>query len=327
MFRHISRLIFRGLQQKNRGSQCCRFATVSEMAKLQVQEVQIPVPWGHVAGKWWGDCSVQPLLGLHGWEDNANTFDTLAPLLSVPSFLAVDLMGHGLSSFFPAIGAHHFIDAVILLRRIVDHFKWTKFSVVGHSYGSTVAFVYSALYPDDVDAYVSIDCARSLMLVQEENLLDNIRNCLDRTLAIEKRLASDPPKYTYEELLELVYAGSRKSPTRDSCGVLLQRGIKESSQGERMYFLSRDPRLKPWIGALTEDFILACAPRIKCRVLNIRGSVGFLHGDKREEVYLRTLDLMQRSEFYDVDGSHHLHLNNPENVAPLINKFLRGSNL
>lgn len=87
--------------------------------------------WGVVAGKWWGDCSVQPLLGLHGWEDNANTFDTLAPLLSVPSFLAVDLMGHGLSSFFPAIGAHHFIDAVILLRRIVDHFKWTKFSVVG----------------------------------------------------------------------------------------------------------------------------------------------------------------------------------------------------
>jgi pimeloyl-ACP methyl ester carboxylesterase len=103
----------------------------------------------------------------------------------------------------------------------------------GHSFGSAVGFVYAALYPGDVDTYVGIDCARTLIMVQKENLLDDIRNCLDRTLAIEKRLASDPPRYTYEELLELVYVGSKKSPTRDSCGILLQRGIKECSQEER----------------------------------------------------------------------------------------------
>jgi pimeloyl-ACP methyl ester carboxylesterase len=86
-----------------------------------------------------------------------------------------------------------------------------------------------------------------------------------------------------------------------------------------------------WIGTFTEDDLLACASRIKCRVLSIRGSGGLLHGGKAEEVYLRTLDLMQHCELHDVDGSHHLHLNNPENVAPLINKFLdypvRKSNL
>jgi len=75
---------------------------------------------------------VQPVLGLHGWEDNANTFDTLVPLLKIPSFLAVDMMGHGMSSRFPAVGAHNFLDFVILLRRIADHFKWTKLSVIGN---------------------------------------------------------------------------------------------------------------------------------------------------------------------------------------------------
>jgi pimeloyl-ACP methyl ester carboxylesterase len=74
--------------------------------------------------------------------------------------------------------------------------------------------------------------------------------------------------------------------------------------------------------AFTEDFIVACASRIKCRVLSIRAKRGFVHVGKTEDVYLHTLDLMQQCEYHVVDGSHHLHLNNPESVAPLINKFL-----
>jgi len=103
----------------------------------------------------------------------------------------------------------------------------------GHSFGSAVGFVYSALYPDDVDMYVSIDCARTLIMAQNENMLDEMRYTLDRTLAIEDRVASDPPSYTYKELLELVYIGSQKSPSKDSCEILLQRGMHESSQGDR----------------------------------------------------------------------------------------------
>lgn len=88
-------------------------------------------------------------------------------------------------------------------------------------------------------------------------------------------------------------------------------------------FLSRDPKLKRrQIGAFTEDFVLACASSIKCRALNIRASRGVVSGGKTEDVYLDTLDRMQQCEYHVVDGQHHLHLNNPESVAPLINKFL-----
>jgi pimeloyl-ACP methyl ester carboxylesterase len=85
-----------------------------------------------LAGRWWGDISVQPVIGLHGLEDNANTFANLVPLLNVPSFLVIDLMGHGLSSYFPAVGPYHFMDFVVLLRRIADHFQWTKLSLIGN---------------------------------------------------------------------------------------------------------------------------------------------------------------------------------------------------
>jgi len=88
-------------------------------------------------------------------------------------------------------------------------------------------------------------------------------------------------------------------------------------------FLSRDPKLRPYqYFTFTEDFILACASRIKCRVLSIRASGGLMSVGKPEDVYLHTLDLMQQCEYHVVDGNHHLHLNNPERVAPLINKFL-----
>lgn len=50
------------------------------------------------SGKWWGPRTKQPILALHGWQDNAGTFDTLAPLLPhhIPLF-CIDLPGHGAS--------------------------------------------------------------------------------------------------------------------------------------------------------------------------------------------------------------------------------------
>jgi hypothetical protein len=96
-----------------------------------------------------------------------------------------------------------------------------------------VAFLYSALFPDDVEAYVSIDCVRSVMMVQEEDLLEGIRHTFDTVLAIEKRLTFDPPSYTYEELRDLVYIGSLKSPSLESCDILLERGVKKLRANDR----------------------------------------------------------------------------------------------
>jgi pimeloyl-ACP methyl ester carboxylesterase len=118
-----------------------------------------------------------------------------------------------------------------LLRGPQNFCNFNLFS--GHSFGSVVAFVYSALFPDDVDTYVAIDCVRALTVVQKEDLLDRIRYSLDKTLAKEQRLAFDPPSYTYEELREMVHNGSRKSLSLESCDILLQRGMKKLSDRER----------------------------------------------------------------------------------------------
>jgi len=45
------------------------------------EEIRIPVAYGHIAGKAWGNPDGKPILGLHGWLDNAATHDNIAPLL------------------------------------------------------------------------------------------------------------------------------------------------------------------------------------------------------------------------------------------------------
>uniref|UniRef100_A0A6P4EI86 Uncharacterized protein LOC108041320 n=1 Tax=Drosophila rhopaloa TaxID=1041015 RepID=A0A6P4EI86_DRORH len=72
------------------------------MGKLSLTDyeaVKIPVPWGYISGRWYGNRKERPILGIHGWLDNLGSFDRLIPLL--PDYigvLCIDLPGHGRSS-------------------------------------------------------------------------------------------------------------------------------------------------------------------------------------------------------------------------------------
>lgn len=95
-------------------------------------------------GKLWGSRNKQPILALHGWQDNAGSFDSLAPLLS-PNLpiLSIDLPGHGYSSHMP-LGQFYYIfwDGVIILRRIVKHYKWNKVSQQWKLYNDDIFFYH-----------------------------------------------------------------------------------------------------------------------------------------------------------------------------------------
>jgi hypothetical protein len=122
----------------------------------------------------------------------------------------------------------------LITKPVRRHENWCNCDLFsGLSFSNALAYVYSALFPDDVEAYVSIDCVRSLIMIQEEDLLKRIRCSFDRTLAVEKRLAFDPPSYTYEELCDLVHIGTKKSLSSESCDILLERGVKKLPADDR----------------------------------------------------------------------------------------------
>uniref|UniRef100_A0A8C5JEP2 Serine hydrolase like 2 n=1 Tax=Junco hyemalis TaxID=40217 RepID=A0A8C5JEP2_JUNHY len=89
--------------------------------------LKFPVPWGHVAAKAWGPSEGHPVLCLHGWLDNANTFDKLIPLLPRGCYyVAMDFSGHGLSSHRPAGCPYHFLDYVTDVRRVAAGGYWKE---------------------------------------------------------------------------------------------------------------------------------------------------------------------------------------------------------
>lgn len=75
---------------------------------------------------------------------------------------------------------------------------------------------------------------------------------------------------------------------------------------------------------ISMDLVLAYASRIKCGYLNIRAVPGMKFD--HPECYEQTLDKIKvgasKFEYHEVNGTHHVHLNNPERIAPIINNFL-----
>ena len=91
-------------------------------------------------------------MALHGWLDNAASFDRLAPQLPDCHILAVDLPGHGRSSHRPERWRMHIWDDVHELRAIVDELGWERFALLGHSRGAGIATLFAGAFPERVCA-------------------------------------------------------------------------------------------------------------------------------------------------------------------------------
>jgi alpha-beta hydrolase superfamily lysophospholipase len=83
------------------------------MATVVCREVSLDCKGRHVAAKAWGDPSSAQrgslrafptqcvlVIAIHGWLDNAASFDRIAPAFAKHGyyFVALDLQGHGLSA-------------------------------------------------------------------------------------------------------------------------------------------------------------------------------------------------------------------------------------
>ncbi|XP_012233698.2 probable serine hydrolase isoform X1 [Linepithema humile] len=294
--------------------------------KEVAKEILIPMPWGHISGKWWGPRELQPIVALHGRQDNAGSFDTLIPLLPDDvSVLCLDMPGHGLSSHYPTSQFYYvYWDGIIFLRRIIKHFQWNKVRLLGHSLGGAIAFLYAASYPDEVDAIISLDIASpSVRDITKTAAVTG--EYIDKFLKYEILTLDNIPCYEYKEMIDIVEKAYGGSVTREAAEILMKRGMQPSYEKGKYYF-SRDSRLKvSLLGMLSLDLVLEYASRIKCAYLNIRAVPGMKF--EQPENYQKVLDNIKvgarKFEYHEVKGTHHVHLNEPEQVAPIIKKFLQ----
>ncbi|XP_067613241.1 probable serine hydrolase isoform X2 [Eurosta solidaginis] len=290
-------------------------------------ELRIPMPWGCLAGCWYGDQQIRPLLALHGWQDNAGSFARLAPLIaSHRSILAIDLPGHGRSSHFPIGLSYHFNDFIRVIHRIVRHYRWEKISFIGHSMGAALSFYYAAYFPAKVDMIIAIDTLTTPYCTPDIQI-DISTILTERILAEEEHQQESVELYSYELLKDLLYRGSEQSVERAHCKHLLERSVRRSISNPEMYYFSRDSRVKQLDLVCSQpELVLALAERLDdISYLIIKAE----HSEHLNEERLKDVFTILRAksrifEFHTLKGEkHHVHLNSPERVADCVIRFIR----
>nr|XP_013052469.1 serine hydrolase-like protein 2 [Anser cygnoides]XP_013052479.1 serine hydrolase-like protein 2 [Anser cygnoides]XP_047934806.1 serine hydrolase-like protein 2 [Anser cygnoides]XP_047934807.1 serine hydrolase-like protein 2 [Anser cygnoides] len=295
-------------------------------------EVKFPVPWGHLAAKAWGPPEGHPVLCLHGWLDNANTFDRLIPLLPKDHhYVAMDFSGHGLSSHRPAGSPYHFLDYVSDVRRVAAALQWRRFTLMGHSMGGAVAGMFCFLYPEMVDKLILLENLGFLLAPEDtEAWLKSKRMVIDRLLSLEARQQAPKarsPEAALQRLLE-----ANRHLTAEGGAILLQRGATETPAG---LVYNRDMRVRTQSReSLTMEQCVKLLQKIQDRVLIVLARDGLLVPHKLEsknhfvialrEAFERTLK--EHIQLVEVPGSHFVHMNEPEVVSGIISNFLAAHN-
>lgn len=88
----------------------------------------------------------KPIVALHGYLDNSNSFKPLASVLCNHGYyvVALDLPGHGFSSHLSK--GMHYSPKVFLssVRRVIRHLNLSNFMMLTHSFGSNIALLVNS---------------------------------------------------------------------------------------------------------------------------------------------------------------------------------------
>lgn len=275
------------------------------------EELDLQTPWLRLTARVWGPPDGIPVLAVHGWLDNAASFDMLAPLLPNLRLAAVDLPGHGRSSHRPPGGHYHFVDFIPDVVAAADALGWEHFALLGHSMGGGIASFIAAILPERVTGLAMIEGLGPPTSHPADGPV-NLRKSMEQMDALRRK---KPPIYpSVEAAIQARCQGgglSWRAATQ-----LVARGLQPVGGG---FVWRTDPRLR-FVSPLylSEPQILAYMERIQAPALLICGDTGYLvQRAYMQDRYARVADLHIKI----VPGEHHPHLEDPEPCARCLRPF------
>lgn len=276
-------------------------------------EMSLDIPGLRLAAKAWGDPRGPKLLGLHGWLDNANTFDVLAPLLPHCHLVALDLPGHGLSEHRHDSANYEFITWPSDVVWAAEALGWDRYGIIGHSLGAAIAPLVAAAVPDRMERLVLLDGIGPLTDDASEapqRLKKSIRD-------VRRRPRRPLPSHASLEAAARRLLQVNPSLAPASAEQLVARGVRPTDGG---VVWRHDPRLQaPSLLRFSEDQVQAFLSAVRCPVLAIRARQGW---PIPEATLQARLDCIAGARLVEVDGAHHVHLDHAERVAGPIRAFI-----
>lgn len=271
----------------------------------------LDVNGNQVAVRLWGEPGGQPVLALHGWLDNAASFERLAPQLEGCFVVAPDLAGHGRSQHRRGDSGYYLWEHADDMQALVETLGWKRFAVIGHSMGSGVASILAAINRS-IDSMVFLDGMGAPFTIAEQDTVEHLKKAQRlMRLALRTRLhgfsAADSVQFTS---VEAAVQERRNSIDGTLCAegarLLALRDLVSVGNGYRW---RHDPRLVlPEPMQLTENQACEFLRQISCPLHVMLGRQGLFAGvafDKRRRA------LPGGTRLYWYDGGHHFHLDPP----------------
>jgi pimeloyl-ACP methyl ester carboxylesterase len=272
-----------------------------------VRELSLELPHLRLAAQAWGDPQLPRLLALHGWLDNAASFDRLAPLLCEHfHIVALDLPGHGRSGHRPPGTWYHYVDYLGDALAAADALGWTGFGLLGHSLGGAVASMLAAACPQRIERLFLIEALGPLTAEVEQTL-----SLLQRAISQRHGL----PAKTLRVFASVAEAAQTRAKAGDlsleAAQIMVARGIKAVIGG---YTWSSDPRLtltSPQRYIEAQVLAVLGELRVPTQLILAQPAPSFLPEALINTRIARVRDI----DVVRIAGHHHLHLDDPQPVA------------
>eukprot|EP01100_Stratorugosa_tubuloviscum_P014745 TRINITY_DN803_c1_g1_i1.p1 TRINITY_DN803_c1_g1~~TRINITY_DN803_c1_g1_i1.p1 ORF type:complete len:372 (+),score=177.02 TRINITY_DN803_c1_g1_i1:59-1174(+) len=192
-------------------------------------ELSFTLPDGMIiAATSWGPLNAEiKIIALHGWLDNAATWENLAPLILNHSkksvrIVCMDFGGHGLSSHRSLSSTYSASYYCIEVISVANLLNWEQFFLMGHSMGGAVTMLVAGAFPDRVQKVILIDALgpfpRPCTLPERfENVINEWPKLLKRQRRVYPNLESCIKRY----------CENNPSILESSAKLIVQRSIQE----------------------------------------------------------------------------------------------------
>ncbi len=283
------------------------------MAAL-MREISLDCARGKLTALRGGNENGAKLLALHGWLDNAASFIPLLPYLAEFDVVALDLAGHGGSAHRAPGYDYVFVDWIHDVLDALDALGWQRASLLGHSMGGAIATVVAASVPERIERLALIE-ALGPIAGNPQDAGTRLRQ------AVAARRALDPDR-SRKVIADLETAVSARlaasSMTRDAARLIVQRNLRAVEDG---FVWRSDPRLTlPTHVRTDEAFIRSWIAAIQAPTLLI--AAGTPPPYFTEKMRDERVAVLRDGRLHVVAGGHHLHMERPDAVGPLLQDFL-----
>lgn len=277
-----------------------------------MNELNLHIPGFTIATKTWGTPQNPPILALHGWLDNANSFNLIAKALQNDYyFIAVDLPGHGYSSHLPLGCNYHFIDGIFIVMEIINALDLPKVHLLGHSMGACLASLVAGVVAERFS---------SLSLIEGLGPFSHPAESACKQLSeywqmLSKKNLKQAKGYETFEKAVLARAASGYV-SLDLARILCERGVIEKNQ--RHYWRHDRRLLVPSPLRMTEQQILSCLESISAPTYLFWASEGFSFDSKLLQNRIKSVRNIKTQQ---LEGGHHIHMEQPEVMGSLLAEF------